>query len=155
MDIQLNALIPLLSEYLILLPKTKPVIIGIIFRPSNQSNFLEIIKVNYILGDFMDQNNKYIVRDGSTVSSKFFLSDIKNYDLFCTMHGLKQLIKSPIHVTCSSSTLIDHVLASFPLRVSQKGVFDVRYLITTYFLHTKNFMSKHRWYPQVFELPFI
>ena len=71
---------------------------GIIYRPSNQSNFLEIIKANfdkldtdtkesYIFGDFninMYQNNKYIV----TI-------DIKNYQQFCTMHGLKQLIKSP------------------------------------------------------------
>ena len=29
------------------------------------------------------------------------------------MHGFKQLIKSPAHVTCSTSTLIDHILQSF------------------------------------------
>ena len=28
-------------------------------------------------------------------------------------------------VTCSSSTIIDHILAHFPHRVSQKGVIDV------------------------------
>ena len=28
-------------------------------------------------------------------------------------------------VTCSTSALIDHILASFPLRVSEKGVTDV------------------------------
>ena len=66
----------------ILLPKTKPSIVGIIYRPPNQSNFLEIINVNfnklepntkesYILGDFninIYQNNKYIVRDDNTIS---------------------------------------------------------------------------------------
>ena len=41
------------------------------------------------------------------------------------MHGLKQLIKSPNRITCSTSTLIDHILASFLSRVSQKGVIDV------------------------------
>ena len=41
------------------------------------------------------------------------------------MHGLRQLIKSPACVTCSISTLIDHILASFPSRVSQKSVIDV------------------------------
>ena len=41
------------------------------------------------------------------------------------MHGLKQLRKSPTRVTCSTSTLTDHTLASFPSRVSQKGVIDV------------------------------
>ena len=42
------------------------------------------------------------------------------------MHGINQLIKSPTRVACSNSTLIDHILASFPSRVSQKGVIDVR-----------------------------
>ena len=41
------------------------------------------------------------------------------------MFGLKQLIEVPTHVTCSSSTIIDHILASFPNRVSQQGVTDV------------------------------
>ena len=73
----------------------------------------------------MYQNNKYIVRDDNTISSKFLSSDIKNYHQFNTMHGLKQLIKSSTRVTYSTSTLIDHILASFISRVSQKGVTDV------------------------------
>ena len=31
----------------------------------------------------------------------------------------------PTRVTCSSSTIIDHIIASFPNRVSQQGVIDV------------------------------
>ena len=73
----------------------------------------------------MYQNNKYIVRDDNTISSKFISSDIKNYHQYCKMYGLKQLIKSPTCVTCSTSTLIDHILASFLSRVSQKSVIDV------------------------------
>ena len=45
--------------------------------------------------------------------------------LFCTMHSLKQLIQCPNRVTCCASTLIDHILASFPSIVSQKGVINV------------------------------
>ena len=117
----------------VLLPKTKPIIAGIIFRPPNQSN-LEIINANfdkldtntkesYILGDFninMHHNNKYIVRDDNRNSSKILSRNIKNYHQFCTMHGLKQLMKSPTRVTCSKSTLIDHILGSFFSTVSQK-----------------------------------
>ena len=69
----------------------------------------------------MYQSNKYIARDDNTIFSKFLSGDIKNYHQFCTMHGLKQLIKSPTHIT---STLIDNILASFSSRVSQKGVID-------------------------------
>ena len=123
----------------ILLPKTSPITVGIMYRPPSQTNFLEILNMTfekvdvdkkeiYILGDFninMYHNNRYIVRDDNTISSKFLSHDIKNYHQFCTMHGLKQLIQSPTRVTCSTSTLIDHILTSAPSRVSQKGVINV------------------------------
>ena len=41
------------------------------------------------------------------------------------MFGLKQLIEVPTRVTCSSSTIIDHILGSFANRVSQQDVIDV------------------------------
>ena len=41
------------------------------------------------------------------------------------MSGIKQLIEVPTRVTCISSTIIDHILASFPNRVSQQSVIDV------------------------------
>ena len=41
------------------------------------------------------------------------------------MQGLKQLIQCPTRVTCSTSTLTDHISASFPSRVSQKGVINI------------------------------
>ena len=69
----------------------------------------------------MYQNNKYIVRTDNTISSKFISSDIKTITSFA-MHGLKQLIKSSTRVTCSTSTLIDHILASFPSRVSDRDI---------------------------------
>ena len=52
-------------------------------------------------------------------------SDIKKYYEFCAMFGLKQLMEVPTRVTCSSSTIINQLLASFPNRVSQQGVIDV------------------------------
>ena len=38
---------------------------------------------------------------------------------------MRQLIKFPTRVTCSSSSILDHALAGFPDRVSQSGVIDV------------------------------
>ena len=60
------------------------------------------------------------------VQSQSITSDIKKFYEFCTIFGLKQLIEVPTCVTCSSSTIIDHILPSFPNRVSQQGVIDVR-----------------------------
>ena len=42
------------------------------------------------------------------------------------MFGLKQFIESPTRITCSSSSIIDHILASFPDRVTQRGILNVR-----------------------------
>ena len=77
----------------VLLPKTRPVTVGIMYRPPSQTNFLEILNMTfekvdidkkeiYILGDFninMYHNNRYIVRDDNTIPSKLFSHDIKNY----------------------------------------------------------------------------
>ena len=38
------------------------------------------------------------------------------------MFGLSQIIKSPTRVTCSSTSLIDNILASLPDRIPQEGV---------------------------------
>ena len=51
--------------------------------------------------------------------------EVKNYFQFCSLYGLEQLIKSSTRVTCSTSSLIDHILTTFPGRVSQQGIIDV------------------------------
>ena len=123
----------------LLLPNTKPIVVGIIYRPPIQSEFLEIINTHfskpdtnnneiYIFGDFninLYLDNSYIFQKNNLLQSQSFLSDIKKYYEFCTMFGLKQLTEVPTRVTCNSSTIIDHILASFPNRVSQQGVTDV------------------------------
>ena len=123
----------------ILLPNTKSIVVGIIYRPPSQSEFLEIVNTHfskldtnsnetYILGDFninLYLNNSYIFQKNNLLQSQSIPSDIKKYYEFCTMFGLKQLIRVPIRVTCNSSIILDHILASFPNRVSQLGVIDV------------------------------
>ena len=52
-------------------------------------------------------------------------NDVKNYLQFRTMFGLTQIIKSPARITCSSTSLIDHILESVPDRISQERVMNV------------------------------
>ena len=81
-------------------------------------------KESYVLGDVnitMYENNKHIIRENNAVCTKFAFVDAQKYHQFCTMHGLKQLIQCSTRVTCGTSTLIDHVLASF----LSKGVINV------------------------------
>ena len=61
-------------------------------------------------------------------SSKFLSHDVKNYHQFCTKPDLKQLTQSPTHVTCSTLSLIDHILTSVPSRIFQKDIINVGYV---------------------------
>ena len=92
----------------LLLPNTKPIVVGIIYRPPSQSEFLEIINTHFskldtnnneiyiVLGDFninLYLNNSYIFQKNNLLQSQSIPSDIKKYYEFCTMFGLKQLIE--------------------------------------------------------------
>ena len=123
----------------ILLLNSKPVIVGTIYRPPSQKNFLELLNSNmdkihsvdneiYILGDFninLFLNDSYVLEKNNILNSKSIPNDVKSYHEFCTFFGLKQLIKVPTRTTTSSSTIIDHILASYPERVTQCGVIDI------------------------------
>ena len=123
----------------ILLPNSKPITVGTIYRPPNQSNFLEVLNENmnkidsisneiYILGDFninFSLNDSYIFSKKGIINNKSFPSDVKSSYEYCTYFSLHQLIKVPTRITCNSATIIDHILASYPERVTQQGIIDV------------------------------
>ena len=87
----------------ILLSKTTPITVRIIYRPTSQTNVFEMLnmifekldinkKEIYILRDFninMYHSYRYIVHDDNTISSKFQSHDIKNYHQFCTKNWIK------------------------------------------------------------------
>ena len=122
----------------ILMPHTKTITTGIIYRPPSQSKFLDVFKENlpklntsYRQIYFLGKNNtnlfekgKYVF-DKSSSNKKNLDSLTKKYHKYCTLFGLKQLTKCPILITCSNSAILHHVLATFPDRVSQSGVIDV------------------------------
>ena len=96
----------------------------------------------YILGDF----NINLWQNGFLLSCQSVSNDVKNYFDF-SMFGLKQLIESPPWITCSSSTIIDHILGSFPNRVTRWGILDVRLSdqLPTNLLYKKNYQDRKRW----------
>ena len=88
----------------LLLPNTKPIAAGTVYRPPNQTNFMEIFNENlstvdtndvetYILGDFninLWQNGDYVFQNPNLLSYQSVPNDAKNYFDFGTMFGLKQ-----------------------------------------------------------------
>ena len=82
----------------------------------------------YILGDFninLYINDSYILAKKNILNNKSVPSDVKSYQKFCTFFELRQLIIIPTRITTGSSTIIDHILASFPERVTQSAVIDI------------------------------
>ena len=113
----------------ILLPKTKPITVEILYRPPNQNNFLQNLKKElYILGDFninLYQNQNHTGCKNNALVSATVSNNVKNYRQFSTMFGLTQIIKSPTHITSSSISLIDHILPSLHTRSAKEGVMNV------------------------------
>ena len=90
--------------------------------------FDTINKKIYILGDFnlnLYLNNKYVFEKCPTTVSNTTPYKVWKYQEFCNFFSLKQLISCPARINCSSSTIIDYILASYPDRVSQKGIIDI------------------------------
>ena len=107
----------------ILLPNSKPILIGILHRPPDQLGFLD--KVSSAIGDMgnFDEQEVYILGDlnynllnednyifeGKNPKNK--VPRVKSYIQFCSLHNLKQIIRT--------STLLDHFLTNGSEMVSQ------------------------------------
>ena len=109
----------------ILIPKVKPIAIGIFYRPPNENDFLNIFsnefqqidsKTNgiYLLRDFninLLQNGKFILKENQSYKLKSSSSALVNtYKDFYQKILLTEIIKEPTRITSSTSTLLDHIL---------------------------------------------
>ena len=125
----------------IFLPKSKPFTLGFFYWPPYQYNFLNLLeddfkKLNseskelHILGDInintlIDDNRSIFEIRKNTPLRNSLPTLCKQYIEFCSSFSLKQLISSPTRITCSSSTIIDHILTNTTNNISQSGVIDL------------------------------
>ena len=112
----------------ILLPKSKPINVGILYRPPTASGFLDKLTLAISRAVDFDSQEVYILGDlniNLNHKSSDTSNGIRRYKEFCSHHGLKQIIQSPTRVTDKSSSLLDHILTNSYPRISQHGVFDL------------------------------
>ena len=110
------------------------------YRPQNENDFLNIFsnefqqidsKTNkmYFLGDFnisLLQNRKFILKENQSYKLKSFSSALVNkYKELCQRVSLTEIFKETTRITCSLSTLLDHILTNSSEKLSQKGVINV------------------------------
>ena len=111
----------------ILIPKVKPILIRIFYRPPNANDFFNVFSNNfqqidsktneiYLLLDFninLLQNRKFILKENQLYKLKNSSSAlVKKYKEFCQTFSLTDIIKEPTRITCSPSTLLDHILTN-------------------------------------------
>ena len=109
---------------------------GTTYRPLSQGSFTETITEHFLkinandteINILSDSNinlflkQKYIFHQTNTQSMSH---EVKNYFQFFSLYSLEKLIKFPTWAACSTSSLIEHILTTFPERVSQQGIIDV------------------------------
>ena len=112
----------------ILLPKTKPILIGILYRPPDQSKFLDNLSTSISQTCNFNEQEVYILGDlniNLINSQKHTPNGIKRYKEFCSLHGIEQLLTLPTRITNNSSSLLDHILTNSADRISQFGIVNV------------------------------
>ena len=84
------------------LPKTKPILVGFLHRPPDQSKFLDKHSTAISRRNTFDNREVYILGDlniNLINKQKHIPNGIKRYKEFCSHYGLEQLISKPTRVT--------------------------------------------------------
>ena len=99
-------------------PKTKPILVGIIYNPPNQSEFLDKLSTAlsetelcdnqeiYLLGDLninLIKHGRYLL-EGNKLVHHITSGIVKKLFEFCTSHGLTQMITLPTRISENTSS---------------------------------------------------
>ena len=109
----------------ILLPKTKPILVCVCYRPPRQTDFYTILE-----NSLMDVHLHYEI-----IILGDFNTNVKNIDKKCTLidgmrsfmnlFGMTQLINCATRITLTSSSIIDLIFVSESANISQSGVLPI------------------------------
>lgn len=109
----------------ILLPKSKPILIGICYRPQTNAAFFSTLEDSCIKSDRFCDQEVIILGDFNANMFKPKESIVKAASHFSYLFNLKQLIKDATRVTPTSETCIDLVFVSDINKICQSGVITV------------------------------
>lgn len=103
----------------LLLPKSKPILVGTCYRPPNQKNFLDLLEDN--LSKQRSDCDIFVLGDLNICMKNKSSSLCKSYQSILNIFGCEQLITTPTRVTHNSSSIIDHVITNCKEKVCQSG----------------------------------
>ena len=109
----------------LLLPKTKPIFVGVCYRPPKQTDFYELFETAYCKNSVCMRSECIIMGDFNTNILQPRSSLKESLSMFCKVSGLQQLITEPTRVSANSQSLLDLILVSGCENISQSGVLDI------------------------------
>ena len=107
----------------ILLPKTRPIVVGACYRPPKQNDFFE--KLEEELFKIRTDSEIYLLGDFNICFFQKCSNLCKKYLDVLRMFNLTQLITEATRVTSSSSSLIDHILSNSCEKICQSGTISI------------------------------
>lgn len=108
----------------ILLPKTKPLLVGILYRPPTQSVFYDRLEETCSSAIDHGKRETILIGDWNTNMLKKDSSIYKAFSVFCNLFSLHQLISQCTRVSPTSQSIIDLVLTSDKSNISNSGAID-------------------------------
>lgn len=107
----------------ILLPKTKPILVGSCYRPPKQNDFITLFES--VLASFRSDTEWFILGDLNIcfLNKKSVL--YKNFIQILSIFNLTQIVLEPTRITASSTSLLDHIICSHPDKIIQSGTLPV------------------------------
>jgi hypothetical protein len=109
----------------IVLPKTRPIIVGAVYRPPKQCYNKFLSEFEQILTKLSYDTEKYILGDFNISFNHKTPPIFRNYSNILSIFNLHQLIQTPTRVTDHSSTILDHILCNNQEKVCQSGTINV------------------------------
>ena len=101
------------------LPKTKPFLVGALYRPPSQSTFYNLLDdVSTDLGS----SEAILIGDFNTNIRTKDTSIYKSFLNYCSLHNMVQLIAQYTRVCTVSQTIIDLILTNDLTKISRSGV---------------------------------
>ena len=113
----------------VLLPKSKPILCGVIYRPPHQTNFYSILDSVCSSTSHFSEYETILLGDFNTDVSKTSKSCslYSSFSSFIDMFNYTQLIHDFTRICSTSSTTIDLILVSDSNNISQSGVIETSF----------------------------
>lgn len=110
----------------LLLPKTKPIVCGVVYRPPHQTDFYELLESLCLATSYFNERECVVLGDFNTnVSGSKKCNLVKSLSSFLDLFNMSQIVKDFTRVSTTSSSTIDLILVSDSEKISQNGVFDI------------------------------